>query len=336
MANIRDVAKQAKVTPMTVSRVINNSGYVKDETRQRVEAAIKELHYVPNMLSRSLRIKESKTIGLVISDISNPYWIKIIQGTESFASENGYHVILCDSSESEKKELAHLENLIKKQVDGILIAPIRNSPKPIEFVQSQKIPITVIGYPMPDIEVDVVRCDTNEAAYDIVKLLLELGHQRIAALTGPKQIVTATDRVDGYKRALNEAGIPINDELIQYGHFSPEHGYKMAKEMLKLSPLPTAVVTGNNFIAIGVTKALIEAGVRIPEDISIVTFDGPPPDLVIDPFFTMVSQPGYELGKQAARLLVQRLAQKTSSHYKEIILPTEIITYSSTAPYQTN
>lgn len=336
MANIRDVAKQAGVTPMTVSRVINNSGYVKDETRQRVEAVIAELHYVPNMLSRGLRIKESMTIGLVISDISNPYWTKIIQGTESFASENGYQVILCNSSESEKKELAHLENLIKNQVDGILIAPITNSPKPIVFVQNQEIPIVVIGYPMPDVEVDVVRCDTNEAAYDIVKLLIALGHQRIAALTGPKQIVTATDRVDGYKRALNEAGIPIHDELIQYGHFSPEHGYKMAKEMLKLDPLPTAVITGNNFIAIGVTKALNEAGVRIPNDISVVTFDGPPPDLVIDPFFTMVSQPGYELGNHAASLLVQRLTQKTSSHYKEIILPTEIVTYSSTAPYQTN
>ena len=336
MANIRDVAKQAGETPMTVSRVINNSGYVKDETRQRIEAVIEELHYVPNMLSRGLRIKESMTIGLVISDISNPYWTKIIQGTESFASENGYQVILCNSSESEKKELAHLENLIKNQVDGILIAPITNSPKPIVFVQNQEIPIVVIGYPMPDVEVDVVRCDTNEAAYDIVKLLIALGHQRIAALTGPKQIVTATDRVDGYKRALNEAGIPIHDELIQYGHFSPEYGYKMAKEMLKLDPLPTAVITGNNFIAIGVTKALNEVGIRIPDDISVVTFDGPRRDLVIDPFFTMVSQPGYDLGEQAASILVQRLTKKTSSPFKEIILPTEILTYSSTAPYQTD
>ena len=332
MANIRDVAKRAGVTPMTVSRVVNNSDYVKDETRQRVEAAIAELHYVPNMLSRSLRVKESMTIGLVISDISNPYWTKIIQGTESFASENGYHVILCDSSGSEQKELAHLENLLKKQVDGILIAPIRNSPEPIVFVQNQNVPIVVIGYSMPDAEVDVVRCDTNEAAYDIVKLLIELGHRRIAALTGPRQIITATDRIDGYKRALEEAGIPIHDELIQYGHFSPEHGYKMAEEMLKLTPLPTAVLTGNNFIAIGVTKALIDAGVRVPEDISVVTFDGPPPDLVVDPFFTMVSQPGYDLGEQAASLLVQRLTEKTNAPYKEIILPTEILTYSSTAP----
>lgn len=336
MANIRDVAKHAGVTPMTVSRVINNSGYVKDETRERVEAAIAELHYVPNMLSRSLRVKESRTIGLVISDISNPYWTKIIQGTESCASENEYHVILCDSSGSETKELSHLENLIKKQVDGILIAPIKNSPKPIEFVKNQEIPIVVIGYPMLGTEVDVVRCDTNEAAYEIVQLLLNLGHRRIAALTGPEQIVTATDRVDGYKRALQEADVLIDESLIQYGNFSPEDGYLMAQKMLELDPLPTAVFTGNNFIAIGVTKALLEAGIRIPEDISIVTFDGPPPDHVIDPFFTMVSQPGYDLGEQAANLLVRRLNEKATSAFKEIILPTEILTYSSTAPYQTS
>ena len=317
---------------MTVSRVINNSGYVKDETRKRVETAIAELNYVPNLLSRGLRMKQSKTIGLVIADISNPFWITIIRGTERCASENGYHIILCDSDNSEDKELQHLENLIKKQVDGVLISPIKNSPRPIDFVQNQEIPIVVIGYPMSEIAVDVVRCDTNEAAYNIVKVLLNMGHRRIAALTGPEYIVTATDRIAGYKRALEEAGIPVDNELIQYGHFSPDQGYEMAKMMLKQKPLPTAVFTGNNFIAIGATKALNEAGIRIPEDISVVTFDGPPPDLVIDPFFTMVSQPGFDLGNKAADLLINRLTEKTTSPYQEIILPTEIIAYRSTAP----
>lgn len=334
MANIRDVAKRAGVTPMTVSRVINNSGYVKDETRQRVEAVIEELHYVPNLLSRSLRLKQSNTIGLVISNIYNPFWTMIIRGTEKCASENGYHVILCDSNNSEEKELDHLENLVKRQIDGILIAPIKNSPKPVTFVQNQEIPIVVIGYSMPDAEVDVVRSDTDEASYEIVRMLLDLGHRRIAALSGPDYIITAVDRVSGYKRALSEAGIPIEDELIQFGHFLPEHGYEMAKKMLSLEPRPTAVLTGNNFIAIGVTKALYEAGVRIPEDMSVVTFDGPPPELVIDPFFTMVLQPGFEWGKQAADLLLQRLSGKMDSPCREVILPTQIITYSSTAPYQ--
>lgn len=332
MANIRDVAKRAGVTRTTVSRVINNSGYVKEETKQRVETAIAELNYVPNLLGQSLRFKQTNTIGLLIADISNPFWIPVIRGVESVASENGYNVILCDTDTSEEKELAHLENLLKKQVDGILIAPIRNVPGPIEFTQKQNVPIVVIGYPMPDVDVDVVRCNTEEASYNIVRVLLDLGHRRIAALTGPENIVTATDRVAGYKRALREAGIPIEDELIQYGHFSPDKGYEMAQNMLNLKPHPTAVVTGNNFIAIGATKALYVAGVRIPEDMSVVTFDGPPPDLVIDPFFTMVSQPGYDMGKQAAQLLLHRFFDETDSPCQEVILPTQIITYSSTAP----
>ena len=334
MANIRDVAKRAGVTRTTVSRVINNSGYVKDETRQRVEAAIAELNYVPNLLGQSLRNKQTNTIGLLIADISNPFWIPVIRGVESVASENGYNVILCDTDTSETKEMAHLENLLKKQVDGIVIAPIRNTPGPVAFTQKQNVPIVVVGYPMPNVDVDIVRCDTEEAAYDIVRVLLDLGHRRIAALTGPENIVTATDRVAGYKRALREAGIAIEDELIQYGHFLPEKGYEMAQKMLNLNPLPTAVVTGNNFIAIGATKALYEAGVRIPEDMSVVTFDGPPPDLVIDPFFTMVSQPGFEMGTQAANLILHRLAGEADTPCQEKILPTQIITYSSTAPVQ--
>lgn len=335
MANIRDVAKRAGVTPMTVSRVINNSDYVKNETRKRVEAAIAELNYVPNLLGQSLRFKQSNTIGLLIPDIANPYWVTVIRGAERIASDNGYQVILCNSDGSEVKELAQLETLIKKQIDGFLIAPIRNLPGPIEFVQKQRIPIVVIGYPMPDIDVDVVRCDGEAAAYTIVKVLVELGHRRIAALTGPENIVTARERVAGYKHALAAAGIPIDEELIQYGHFHTRQGYEMAQAMLRLDPRPTAVFTGNNLIAIGVTKALEAEGIRVPQDISIVTFDGPPPDLVVDPFFTMVSQPGYDLGTHATELLLQRFKNEADSPCQDVILPTQVIKYSSTAPLQT-
>lgn len=334
MANIQDVAKLAGVTSMTVSRVINDSGYVKKETRERVEAAIAELNYVPNLLGQSLRFKQTKTIGLLIPDISDPYWVTVIRGVERAASEIGYQVILCDSHTSETKEMDHLENLIKRQIDGILIAPIRNKPEPIDYVQKQGIPIVVIGYPMPAIDVDIVRCDTEEAAYNIVRLLLDLGHRRVAILSGPIDIVTAVDRVNGYKRALSDAGIPADDELIQYGHFFPEMGFEMAQKMLAINPCPTAVVTANNLIAIGAAKAFYNAGVRIPEDISLVTFDGPMPELVIDPFFTMVSQPGREIGKQATDLLLRRLIDNDSFDCQEIILPTEILTYSSTASFQ--
>jgi LacI family transcriptional regulator len=162
---MRDVAKRANVTPMTVSRVINNSGYVKDSTRSRVERAIKELNYVPNLLGQSLRFNKTHTVGLIISDISNPYWTQIIKGVEQTITKTQYNIFLCDSQSSESKEMDHIENLIKKQVDGILIAPIVNMSKPIEFVQRQQVPIVVIGYPMPSVKVDVVGCVTYVAVY---------------------------------------------------------------------------------------------------------------------------------------------------------------------------
>lgn len=334
MATIRDVAELAGVTSMTVSRVINNSGHVKDKTRQRVEAAIAELNYVPNQLGQSLRFKQTKTIGLLIADISEPYWVSVIRGVELAALENGYQVILCDTQVSEIIENEHLENLVKKQVDGILIAPIRNSMRPIEYVQKQNLPIVVIGYPMPADTVDVVRCDTEDAAHSIVNLLLGLGHRRIAIFSGPKEIVTAVDRVNGYKRALSEAGIQIDEKLIQYGHFFVEKGYEMALKMLENKSRPTAVVTANNQIAIGATKAFYKEGIRIPEDISIVTFDGPRPETVIDPFFTMISQPGHDIGRKAADLLFHRMLADENTPFREIILSTEILTYSSTASFQ--
>ena len=331
MANIRDVAKRAGVTPPTVSRVLNNNGYVKAETRRRVEAAIADLNYVPSSLGRSLRFKRTDTIGLIIADISNPFWVSVIRGAEHVASANGYNIILCDSDSSSDKEMRHLENLLKRQVDGVLITPIEAVPGPIQYVRDRGVPTVVLNYPMRDISVDVVRCDTEQAAFELVQLLLKMGHRRIAALTGPRNIVTATDRAAGYERALRAAGIAVERKLIQYGDFSPGGGHEMALNMLKLEPRPTAVLTGNNFIAIGAAKAFREHGLRIPQDISIVTFDGSSPDLVVDPFFTMAMQPGYEMGRSAAELLLRRLGAPDAPS-REILLPTDIIEYESTAP----
>ncbi len=332
MANIRDVARRAGVTPPTVSRVLNKNGYVKAETRQRVEAAIADLNYVPSSLGKSLRFKRTDTIGLLIADISNPFWVSVIRGAEHAASASGYNIILCDSDSSSEKEMRHLENLLKRQVDGVLITPIEAVPEPIEYVRARNVPVVVLNYPMKGLAVDVVRCDTEQAAYELVLLLLRLGHRHIAALTGPRNIVTATDRAAGYRRALREAGIPIDRLLIQYGDFSPAGGHEMAVNMLRLEPRPTAVLTGNNFIAIGAAKAFHEHGLRIPQDISVVTFDGSSPDLVVDPFFTMAMQPGYEMGRSAAELLLRRLGGALEAPVQEILLPTDIIEYELTAP----
>jgi DNA-binding LacI/PurR family transcriptional regulator len=330
MATIRDVARLALVTPTTVSRVLNNSGYVKDETRLRVEKAIAELDYVPTSVGQSLRFKRTRTLGLVISDISSMFWITVIRGAERAASAQDYNLILADTEASEEKERRALDSLVRRQVDGVILMPATGGVEPINFVQRQGIPIVVLDHPVPGASVDVVRCDTEQASYGLVRLLIELGHRRIAMLTGPRDFATAADRADGYRRALQDAGLAVDETLIHYGRFQPESGYDMAARLLELPDRPTAVATGNDFIALGAIKAFRDAGLSVPSDISMVTFDVAPENLVVDPFFTSALQPGSLMGEQAAELLIRRLDGE-SMPYEEVLLPTRIVEYSSTA-----
>ena len=207
MTTLQDVAKLAGVSPMTVSRVINNSGYVNKKTRERVEQAIAELDYVPNALARSLRFKQTKTLALIISDITNPFFTTIARGVEDTASEQGFSVIFCNTDESRDKETEYLNVVIQKQVDGVLLVPAFSSQESIKFLQDCGVPFVVLDRRMPELKVDIVRCDSEQGAYELTRHLLDLGHQRIAALSGSRQVTTAADRIAGYRRALVEDGL---------------------------------------------------------------------------------------------------------------------------------
>ncbi len=325
MPTIRDVAERAGVSPITVSRVINNSGYVSQETRSRVEAAIAELQYVPNSLARSLRFKRTHTLALVLTDITNPFWTTVARGVEDAASQRGFNVILCNTDENEAKQSEYLHVLLQKQVDGFLLVPARSTPDPIALIQSQRVPTVVLDRQVPGAKVDVVRGDSEGGAYQLVRLLLSLGHRRIAMLSGPVNISTAADRVAGYRRALQEAGLEAQAELVCYGEYTQESGYRMAQKALSLTPRPTALFAANNFIAIGALRALREAKVRVPEDMALVSFDDIPPAFVIEPFLTVAAQPAYEMGRRATELLLARLSGQAPPECQEIVLPTEII-----------
>jgi LacI family transcriptional regulator len=332
MPTIQDVAKRAGVAPITVSRVINNSGYIREETRQSVEAAIAELGYVPNSLARGLRIKQTKTIGLVLTDITNPFFTILARGVEDFANRAGFNVFLCNTDESESKQMDYLKTLIQKQVDGILLVPARSTSLPIDMIRNNGAEVVVIDRRVPTSQVDVVRCESVSGSHRLISHLVELGHTRIAILTGPQDVSTAEDRVAGYASALVDSGIQVDPSLIYYGRFSQESGYEMACKALSHSPVPTALFATNNFIAVGAAKAVKEAGLQIPEDISIVTYDDLPNSLVIDPFFTAMSQPSYEIGQRAVELLLARLSGKEKESYREIILPTALFIRASSAP----
>jgi LacI family transcriptional regulator len=331
MSTIRDVAEKAGVAPVTVSRVINDSGYVSARTRKRVEAAIQELHYMPNKVARSLRMRRTHTLALVLTDITNPFWPAVARGVEDTAHQAGYNLILCNTDESRAKQEAYLHVLLQKQVDGILLVPADNSIDPIEFIQSRDIPLVLLDRQVSQAAVDIVRGDSEHAAYQLVQTLVDRGHRRIVALAGPQSVSTAADRVRGYRRALREAGIQAPEQWIYFGEFNQASGYENTQAALQLQPLPTALFAANNFIAIGALRALRQAGLRVPEDMALVTFDDR--TMIVEPFLTVANQPAYEMGQRATELLLARLSGSASAAYQEIILPTEIlIRKSSGAP----
>lgn len=325
MSTIRDVAGRAGVSTMTVSRVINNSGYISQDARERVEAAIAELGYVPNTLARSLRFKRTKTLACVLTDITNPFFTTLARGVGDAANARGFNVIFCNTDESETEQAEQLTALVQKRVDGVLLVPACSSAEPITFLRDQKVPAVVLDRRVPDCSVDSVRCDSEEGAYELVKLLLELGHRRIGILSGPERVSTAQDRVAGCLRALAECGVETDPSLILHKSFTQAGGYEMAQKLLALSPRPTAFFAANNFIAIGAYQALRDAGLRVPEDVAMVAFDDLPASVVVEPFFTVAAQPAYEMGRRATELLLKRLTGENLETCQEIVLPFEVI-----------
>jgi LacI family transcriptional regulator len=308
---------------MTVSRVINNSGYASQEVRERVLAAVAELGYMPNTLARSLRIRRSNTIALILTDITNPFFTTMARGVEDAANAAGYTVIFGNTDESEEKERRYLEMIQQKRVDGILLVPAGGSLEAIEGIRQVGTPLVVLDRRIPGEVVDVVRCDSIEGAYRLTRIMLELGHRQIVLLTGPGSVSTAEDRATGFRRAMQEAGVPAPQVI--HGSFTQDSGYQMARKALTIQPRPTALIAGNNFIAIGLLKAVRDADVEVPEDLAVAGFDDLPTAMVVEPFLTVAAQPAYEMGRQAAELLFSRLSGENSAPPQEILLPLDLI-----------
>ena len=327
MPTIQDVAKKAGVAAITASRVVNNSGYASREVRERVLQAAAELGYVPNTLARSLRSRRSDTLALVLTDITNPFFTTVARGVEDAASDAGYTVIFCNTDESEDEERKYLNVLLQKRVDGILLVPARDGLGSLQAAREQNTPLVVLDRRLPaGAAGDVVRCDSLGGAYALTRLLLGLGHRRLALLNGPNAVSTAADRAAGFRQALSEE--PGAQGGMLEGSFTQASGAEMARRALAADPRPTALIAGNNFIAIGALNAARELGLRVPEDAALAGFDDLPPALVTFPFLTVASQPAYAMGQAATRLLLERLNGADGAP-RELVLPTELIVRAS-------
>lgn len=324
MTTISDVAKRAGVSPVTVSRVINGGGNVKAATRDKVQKAIEDMHYLPNVAARSLRSKRTYTLALLVPDITNSFWTTVSRGVEDEAQNGGYSVLLCNTDEDSAKQLRYQDVIISQRVDGVIVTPYDSDARNLARLRDRKIPVVVIDRRIDGWNVDTVSSDSVAGAQTLVKHLIALGHQRIAAISGPPSTSTAHDRVTGYRMALAEAGIPIDADLIKHGQFKTLSGEEMAYQLLAGTPRPTAIFAANNALAIGVIKAAEKLGLRIPQDIALVCFDDLPNLALILPFLTVVVQPAYEIGVRAAQLLLSRIEDQAIQP-RHIVLPTRLI-----------
>ena len=257
MSTINDVAKRAGVSAVTVSRVINDTGNVSAATREKVERAIEELGYVPSVMARSLRSKRTRTLALIVSDITNPFWTTIARGVEDAAQSSDYSVFLYNTDENPVKQRRCLDVVVAQRVDGVIIAPYDSDAQNLAKLRQRNVPTVVVDRRIEGWDVDSVYGDSVSGAKALVHHLVSLGHRRIAVLAGPAGTSTAEDRVTGYCMALAEAGISIDHRLIRRGEYRIASGEELAGRVLDEGLGPTAVFAANNSLAVGVIQALM-------------------------------------------------------------------------------
>ena len=325
MSTIRDVAKRAGVSPVTVSRVVNNAGNVKASTRERVERAIEELGYLPSIAARSLRVKRTRTLALIVPDITNSFWTTVARGVEDAAQGRDYSVLLCNTDEDPAKQHRYLSVIVSQGVDGVIIAPYDNDADNLAGLQRRQIPTVIIDRRVLGWEGDSVFGDSLSGSFALVRHLIEMGHQRIAAISGPIKTSTAEDRVAGYCLALSEAGIPLEHALIKRGEYRAASGERLTHRLLDQDRPPTAIFAANNAIALGVIDALGQRGLRVPQDLALVSFDDLPGLARFFPFLTVAVQPAYDMGLNAAQLLFSRLDSEVNLQPRRVVLPVRLI-----------
>jgi LacI family transcriptional regulator len=328
---MRDVAERAGVSVTTVSHVVNETRPVSDELRERVLAAMDELGYQPNLLARSLRRRETHTIGMIVPDSANPFFAEVARGIEDTSFEQSYSVILCNSDGDLDKELLYTNVLAEKRVDGILFVAAGVSTEHIRALQARRMPLVVVDRDIPGVAVDSVLTDNARGGWLATHHLIELGHRRIGCITGPSDVTPSAERITGYRQALRKTGVPVDEGLIVKGDFQYESGYQAARQLLAMDDPPTAIFACNDLMAVGAMSAALESGRQVPADLSVIGFDDVHLASFTNPPLTTVAQPKYEMGVLATKMLLERMQDRDMPPRRQL-LDTSLLIRQSTAP----
>ncbi len=322
---IYDVAREAGVSMATVSRVVNNNPNVKPQTRKKVYEAIERLGYRPNAVARGLASKKTTTVGVVIPDISNPIFSEVARGIEDIANMYHYNIILCNADKKKDKEIRVVNTLLEKQVDGLLFMGGIVTEDHIQAFKTSNVPIVLCATSDEKESMPSVDIDHEGAAFDAVSELIKQGHAKIAMISGTLQDPSnGYARYQGYKRALEVAGLPLREEYVRIGNYKYESGMEMTKFFLGLEDRPTAIFTANDEMAIGAIHTIQDNGLAVPADISIISVDNIRMASMVRPQLSTVAQPMYDIGAVAMRLLT-KLMKKENVQQNRVILPHELI-----------
>jgi LacI family transcriptional regulator len=325
-----DVAQRAGVSQATVSLVLNkvSGSHIPEETRLRVFNAIDELGYRPNTLASSLRLGKTQTLGLILPDIANPFFAEVSRSIESAAFEQNYNLILCNTESDIDRELLYVDVLCNRQVDGIIFVAVGDQADSLQRVLCKNIPVVMIDRDLPGMEVDAVLTDNRLGGFQATQHLIDLGHRRIGCIAGPSDVNPSAARGEGYLTALAEYKIPGDESLFMRGDFHSYSGWAAARAMLTLPEPPTAIFAGNDLMAIGALRAITEARLHVPEDISLVGFDNIELASFTNPPLTTVAQPIHEAGQTAVNFLLERI-RVPDQPFRRAILPTSLIVRNS-------
>jgi LacI family transcriptional regulator len=331
LSTIKHVAARAGVSFTTVSHVLNGTRRVSDSARERVERAIAEMGYAPSAVARALKMSETGIVGVLVPNITNPFFAELTRGIEDCCRRTDYSVFLCNSDDDPVRQSRYLQTLLERRVDGLLLAAAAGEAAALaQRLSAARVPTVVVDRHIAGLAADLVRVDHEAGARLAVEHLVQLGHRAIACLSGPSEFAVSRARVAGWREAMTRTGLVPEPAWLLEGDFSAAAGYTLARQLLARGDL-TAIFASNDLLAIGALRAAAELGIAVPAALSVIGFDGIDLGAYSYPALTTVGHPIRAMGESAAQVLIERIAGGPAAA-REVVLPAKVLRRESTGP----